>query len=324
MNTLEVYIAGMRLSNPLMSASGCFGYGTEYADIFDPNLLGAVVLKGVTPEAREGNAGVRIAETASGMLNCVGLENVGLENFIRVIVPEVRKSVRIPLVANINGKTVEEYTLVAERLSDNADIAALELNISCPNVKEGGMAFGTDPVQTARVVSAVRKASVKPLIVKLSPNVTDICAFAKIAETEGADALSLINTVSGMAIDIEKQRPLLGNVFGGLSGPAVKPVALRMIYQTAQVTSLPIIGMGGIQNARDAIEFILAGASAVAVGCALFKNPLVFTEIKKGLEDYCAAHICRIEDLVGAAHPDGGEAYKTRLKKRRNIWKIQR
>ena len=316
MSKLTLDFLGLHLANPLMTASGCFGYGTDYADFFDPNILGAAVLKGLTLEPRDGNAGVRIAETPSGMLNCVGLENVGYDEFVRRVLPEILPQLHIPLIININGKTAEEYAELAARLNGIAEVAAVELNISCPNVKHGGMAFGTDPAQTERVVSLVRAASRKPLIVKLSPNVTDITVFARIAEAQGADALSLINTVSGMAIDITTQKPLLGNIFGGLSGPAVKPIAVRMVYQVSQVTSLPIVGMGGIRTAEDAIEFILAGASAVAVGCGLFNNPCTAVEILDGLERYCEKQQTAVTDLVGRSHPDGGAAYRRRLKRR--------
>ena len=319
MSKLTLDFLGLHLANPLMTASGCFGYGTDYANFFDPNILGAAVLKGLTLEPRDGNAGVRIAETPSGMLNCVGLENVGYDEFVRRVLPEILPQLHIPLIININGKTAEEYAELAARLNGIAEVAAVELNISCPNVKHGGMAFGTDPAQTERVVSLVRAASRKPLIVKLSPNVTDITVFARIAEAQGADALSLINTVSGMAIDITTQKPLLGNIFGGLSGPAVKPIAVRMVYQVSQVTSLPIVGMGGIRTAEDAIEFILAGASAVAVGCGLFNNPCAAVEILDGLERYCERHQTAVTDLVGRSHPDGGAAYRSRLKRRGTV-----
>lgn len=319
MNVLDTYLCGIHLHSPLMSASGCFGYGTEYAAVFDPNILGAAVLKGVTLESRTGNEGVRIAETASGMLNCVGLENPGFDVFVKDILPSVRRSVHIPLIANINGKTVEEYEQLAARFEDVPDIAALELNISCPNVKEGGMAFGTNPAETARTVRRVKAVCTKPLIVKLSPNVTDIRIIAQAAEDEGADALSLINTIAGMAIDTASQKPLLGNVYGGLSGPAVKPVALKMVYDVAQHSALPIIGMGGIQNAHDAVEFILAGASALAIGSAFFKNPLAACEIGEGIRRYLTERGIGLFELIGKSHPDDGVSYRERLKKTAHV-----
>jgi len=301
MSKLTLDFLGLHLANPLMTASGCFGYGTDYADFFDPNILGAAVLKGLTLEPRDGNAGVRIAETPSGMLNCVGLENVGYDEFVRRVLPEIIPQLHIPLIMNINGKTVEEYAELAARLDGIAEVAAIELNISCPNVKHGGMAFGTDPAQTERVVSLVRSASRKPLIVKLSPNVTDITEIARAVEAEGADSISMINTLLGMAIDAEKRRPVLSTITGGLSGPAVKPIALRMVWQTAQTVKVPIIGMGGIASATDAIEFLLAGASAVEVGTYNFVDPSVTTQIVDGIEDYMRRHgFTDIQDLIGA------------------------
>ncbi len=310
---LNIKFLGKEMKNPLMTASGCFGYGLEYKDYFDPNELGAAVLKGITMEPRTGNAGTRIAETPSGMLNSVGLENPGIEEFKKII-PSIKKELKIPLVANINGKVLEEYIEIAKEIEKIHEIEMVELNISCPNVKDGGMAFGANPEMARLVTREVRKVLTKPLLVKLSPNVTNIVEIATIVEEEGADGIALINTLLGMAIDIKKRKPILGNIMGGLSGPAVKPVALRMIYQVTQAVSIPVLGMGGISSTDDVIEFLMAGASAVSLGTGLFGNPILPLEIKRGLEKYCIENnIDNISEIVGAAHPDGGEAYRGRL-----------
>ncbi|RUA05660.1 MAG: dihydroorotate dehydrogenase [Fusobacteria bacterium] len=310
---LNIEFLGVKLNNPIMTASGCFGYGLEFKDYFDPNELGAAVLKGITLEPRNGNMGTRIAETPSGMLNSVGLENPGIEEFKKII-PSIKKELHIPLVANINGKILEEYIEIAKEIEKIKEIELVELNISCPNVKDGGMAFGANPEMARLVTREVRKVLTKPMIVKLSPNVTNIVEIAKIAEEEGADGIALINTLLGMAIDIRRKKPILGNIMGGLSGPAVKPVALRMIYQVTQEVSIPVLGMGGIISADDAIEFIMAGASAVSLGTGMFGNPRLPLEVKEGLEKYCKENnVKNISDLVGIVHPDGGEKYRKRL-----------
>ena len=318
MAALNVKINNVEFKNPIITASGTFGYGLEFADLVPLDKLGGIIVKGTTLHHREGNDYPRMAETAQGMLNCVGLQNKGVDYFCREIYPKI-KDIGTNMLVNVSGSSPEDYAACAARINTLEKIPAIELNISCPNVREGGMAFGVTCSGAAQVVKAVRAVYNKTLIVKLSPNVTDITVFARIAEAQGADALSLINTVSGMAIDINTQKPLLGNIFGGLSGPAVKPIAVRMVYQVSQVTSLPIVGMGGIRTAEDAIEFILAGASAVAVGCGLFNNPCAAVEILDGLERYCERHQTAVTDLVGRSHPDGGAAYRSKLKHRSTV-----
>ena len=314
LNFLKTNFAGLELENPIMTASGCFGFGLEYKDYFDPNELGAVLIKGLTPEPREGNYGIRIAETPAGMLNSVGLENPGIDYFERETAPLLERELKGPVIANINGKILEEYIEIAERAEAIDVIKAIELNISCPNVKDGGMAFGANPDMAAKVTREVRRVTKKPLIVKLSPNVTDIAGIAKLVEAEGADALSLINTLLGMSIDINKKKPLLGNIFGGLSGPAVKPVALRMVYQVSNAVSIPLLGMGGVSTAEDALEFFMAGASAVSVGTGFFQNPLAAVEIKQGLINYCTENnLSNINEIVAYAHTDDGKAYRKRI-----------
>ena len=314
MNFLKMNFAGLDLENPIMTASGCFGFGLEYKDYFDPNELGAVLIKGLTPEPREGNYGIRIAETPAGMLNSVGLENPGIDYFERETAPLLERELKVPVIANINGKILEEYIEIAERAEAIDVIKAIELNISCPNVKDGGMAFGANPDMAAKVTREVRRVTKKPLIVKLSPNVTDIAGIAKLVEDEGADALSLINTLLGMSIDINKKKPLLGNIFGGLSGPAVKPVALRMVYQVSNAVSIPLLGMGGISTAEDALEFFMAGASAISVGTGFFQNPLAAVEIKQGLINYCTENnLSNINEIVAYAHTDDGKDYRKRI-----------
>ncbi len=314
LNRLKTRFMGVDMENPIMTGSGCFAFGLEYMDYFDPNELGAVVLKGLTMEMRPGNSGSRIAETPAGMLNSVGLENPGIDTFEKVTLPNIMKHIRVPLVANINGKILEEYIELTERLDKLDEIKLLELNISCPNVKDGGMAFGANPEMARIVTKEVRKATKKPLMVKLSPNVTDIVKIARIVEEEGADGISLINTLLGMVIDIKTKKPVLGNIYGGLSGPAVKPVALRMIHQVSQAVSIPILGMGGIMDTEDAVEFFLAGASAVSVGTAFFPNPLAAVEIKEGLQRYCEENnLSNISEIIGYSHSDDGKSYRKKL-----------
>lgn len=299
---LSVNLGGFQLDNPVCVASGTFGYGSEYQDFVDIASLGAVIVKGTTLEPRPGNPPPRIIETAAGMLNAIGLENPGIDVFIQEYLPELR-SRGVTVVANIAGNTLEEYAEMAVRLDKAAGIAAIELNISCPNVKQGGLQFGTDPDMVFQVVQAVKSSTKIPVIPKLSPNVTDIVAIAKAAREGGADALSMINTLMGMAVDIERRRPFLANIFGGLSGPAIKPVALRMIYQVYQEVDLPILGGGGILSVRDALEFIMVGASAVSIGTGIFANPYLPHEIIEGLQQYAYKNgLHRIADLVGAAH----------------------
>jgi dihydroorotate dehydrogenase (NAD+) catalytic subunit len=297
-NRLKTTFAGISMKTPVMGASGTFGFGVEYADFFDINTIGAIISKGITPLPRSGNPGVRIAETPSGMLNCIGLENPGVAAFKQHILPQVCQY-DTPLIVNMSAGTVEEYGQLAAEL-DVDGVAAVEVNISCPNVKEGGIVFGTQPEAAAAVTRSVKDHTKKPVIVKLSPNVTDITVMAQAVEAAGADAVSLINTITGMAVDIHTRRPLLGNITGGLSGPAIKPVALRMVWQTAKVVHIPILGLGGISSWQDAIEFMLAGASAVAVGAYNFVNPAAVGEIAAGIDQYCIEqHIANVSDLVG-------------------------
>lgn len=304
MNRLKTNFLGMEFKNPMVTSSGCFGFGLEYKDYFDPNVLGGIVVKGITLEPRDGNYGTRIAETPGGMLNCVGLENPGIDYFENVIVKQIKAAgVTSPIIVNINGKVMEEYVEIAKRVEKISEVDMIELNISCPNVKDGGMAFGANPDVAGAVTKAVREVTTKPLIVKLSPNVTDIVHIAKVVEANGADAVSLINTLLGMAIDIKSRKPLLGNVFGGFSGPAVKPVALRMVYQVSQNVKIPVVGMGGISSTEDAIEFMMAGATMVSLGTGLFSNPVLPVEIKEGLEKFCVENnLDNIQEIVGAAH----------------------
>ena len=296
---LAVEVAGIRMATPIMGASGTFGFGMEYEDFLDLADVGAVVSKGITPKPRAGNGGVRIAETPAGMLNSIGLENPGIEVFCRDILPEAAK-LPTSFIVNISAGTAEEYGEMAQML-DAEGVDGIEVNISCPNVKEGGIVFGTDPVQAARVTQEVKKHTKKPVIVKLSPNVTDITQMARAVEEAGADAVSLINTLTGMAIDVEKRQPLLGNITGGLSGPAVKPIALRMVYQAAQAVSIPVIGMGGIQTGEDVAAFLLVGASAVEIGAENFANPRAVVEAAEDLEAYLERQgIEYARDLTGA------------------------
>ena len=297
----QVHIGrGLTIKNPVMTASGTFGYGLEYGDFIDLNRLGGVLVKGTTLHPRQGNPYPRMAETPSGMLNAVGLQNKGVDYFCEHIYPTI-SGYDTAMIVNVSGSQVEDYIETAEKINALEGIPAIELNISCPNVKEGGMAFGVTCAGAASVVRAVRAVYDKTLIVKLSPNVTDITEIARAVEAEGADSISMINTLLGMAIDAEKRRPVLSTITGGLSGPAVKPIALRMVWQTAQAVKVPIIGMGGIASATDAIEFLLAGASAVEVGTYNFVDPSVTTQIVDGIEDYMHRHgFTDIQDLIGA------------------------
>ena len=297
----QVHIGrGLTIKNPVMTASGTFGYGLEYGDFIDLNRLGGVLVKGTTLHPRQGNPYPRMAETPSGMLNAVGLQNKGVDYFCEHIYPTIFGYDTV-MIVNVSGSQVEDYIETAEKINVLERIPAIELNISCPNVKEGGMAFGVTCAGAASVVRAVRAVYDKTLIVKLSPNVTDITEIARAVEAEGADSISMINTLLGMAIDVEKRRPVLSTITGGLSGPAVKPIALRMVWQTAQAVKVPIIGMGGIASATDAVEFLLAGASAVEVGTYNFVDPSVTTQIVDGIEDYMHRHgFTDIQDLIGA------------------------
>ena len=297
---LNTKIGSLELKNPVMTASGTFGYGTEYADFMDINRLGAIIVKGTTLNPRQGNSYPRMAETPSGMLNAVGLQNKGVDYFVDHIYPEVRKF-QTNVIVNVSGSSIEDYAQCASIINTLDDIPAIELNISCPNVKQGGMAFGVKPESAAQVVSAVRKAYDKTLIVKLSPNVTDITEIALAVEGAGADSVSLINTMLGMAIDAEKRKPILSTVTGGMSGPAVKPVALRMVWQTAKAVKIPVIGLGGICSATDAIEFLLAGASAIQIGTANFIDPSISEKVVDGIEDYLKRHgFNSVQEIIGA------------------------
>jgi len=296
---MSVDLNGLNLVNPVLTASGTYGFGLEYAQILDVSRLGGIVTKGLTLEPRKGNPGTRLQETAGGLLNSIGLENPGVEVFIREYLPKMREW-NAAVIVNISGNTREEYGKIAEELEGVKGISALEVNISCPNVKAGGMAFGTDAEMAYNVTRAVREVTSLPVIVKLSPNVTDIIEIALAVEEGGADTVSLINTLLGMVIDINTQRPVLGNIMGGLSGPAVKPVALRMVWQVAQKVKIPVIGMGGISTWQDAVEFILAGAAAVTVGTANFVNPLAPLKIIEGIKKYCEERkVDSVSDLVG-------------------------
>lgn len=297
---LSVELAGLRLRNPVMTASGTFASGREYADFVDLSRLGGVVTKGVSHEPWAGNDSPRIAETASGMLNSIGLQNPGVEAFCAKDLAWLATQ-DVPVIVNVSGHSVEEYVRVVERLEAEPVVSAYEVNVSCPNVDEGGMAFGTACAPAAAVTRAVRAATQRPVIVKLSPNVTDVVEIARAVVDAGADGLALINTLLGMAIDAESRRPKLARTVGGLSGPAIKPVALRMVWQVANALDVPIVGMGGVMCAEDAVEFLLAGATAVAVGTANFVDPTVTMRVVDGLAEYCARHgVARVRDLVGA------------------------
>lgn len=295
----EVNIGKLTLKNPVLTASGTFGYGTEYTDFMNLSDIGGIIVKGTTLHPREGNPYPRMAETPSGMLNAVGLQNKGVDYFIEHIYPNIRHfDTRI--LVNVSGSTIEDYVATAEKLNDLEDIPGIELNISCPNVKQGGMAFGTSCTGAESVVSAVRKAYRKTLIVKLSPNVTDIAEIARAAEAAGADSVSLINTLLGMAINAETRKPLLSTITGGLSGACVKPIALRMVWQVSKAVHVPIVGLGGIMNATDAIEFLLAGATAIQIGTANFIDPAISAKVAAGIAEYMQRHgIDDINELIG-------------------------
>jgi dihydroorotate dehydrogenase (NAD+) catalytic subunit len=299
MADLSVKIGALELKNPVMTASGTFGYGVEFADFVDLEQIGGIIVKGTTLNPREGNDYPRMVETASGMLNCVGLQNKGVDYFCNHIYPEI-KDIRTNMIVNVSGNSPEDYAECAARIDALPGIPAIELNISCPNVKQGGMAFGVTPEGAATVVRAVREAYHKTLIVKLSPNVTDIASIARSVEDAGADAVSCINTLMGMAIDIEKRCPKLSIGTGGLSGPAVKPVALRMVWQVARAVKIPVIGLGGIMTAQDAIEFLMAGASAIEIGTANFIDPTVTVKVAQGIDAFLEKHGCKsVQEIIG-------------------------
>src|SRR3989441_6051288 len=296
---LSVRIGSLTLKNPLLAASGCFGYGVEYADVVDLSSLGGVASKGLFLAEREGHPAPRIVETPAGMLNAIGLQGIGVRRFVDEKLPELRAR-KATVVVNVCGTTLDEYCEVARVLSDHEGVAALELNISCPNIKEGGIQFGCSLTGTYDVVNAVRKVTTLPVIPKLTPNVTDVASFARAAEEAGADAVSLVNTFLAMVIDVETRRPKIANVVGGLSGPAIRPIAVRMVHECRQTVKIPILGMGGIADARDALEFMIAGADAVQVGTANFVDPFIWSKLAEGIRDYMQRHnVARISDLVG-------------------------
>src|SRR6266850_241825 len=296
---LSVRIGALTLRNPLIAASGCFGYGVEYADLVDLSSLGAIVVKGLFLSEREGHPAPRIVETPAGMLNAIGLQGIGVHRFVDEKLPELRAR-GATVIVNVCGTTLDEYVEVSRILSDAEGVAAIELNISCPNIKEGGIQFGCSLTGTFDVVSAVRKVTPLPVIPKLTPNVTDVASFARAAEDAGADAVSLVNTFLAMAIDVETRRPKISNIVGGLSGPAIRPIAVRMVYECRQVVKIPILGMGGIADARDALEFMIAGATAVQVGTANFVDPFIWTKLLQGITDYMRRHgVERLADLIG-------------------------
>lgn len=299
-NPLAVNIAGIQMKNPVMTASGTFGYGLEFDRYTSLESLGAIIVKGLSLKPRPGNPGPRIVETPCGMLNAIGLQNVGVEVFINDKLPLLQKF-NTPIIANIFGETIADYVEVAKRLEASGGAAGLEVNISCPNVKAGGIVFGTDPAEAHKVIAAVRKTTTLPVITKLSPNVTDIKVMVRAVEDAGTDAVSLINTVTGMVIDVEARRPALANKIGGLSGPAIRPIAVRMVWEAASVARTPLIGIGGIITGRDALEFILAGATAVQVGTANFIDPDAAVKIAEGLNEYVTRHKTSVAELVGAA-----------------------
>jgi dihydroorotate dehydrogenase (NAD+) catalytic subunit len=296
---LSVRIGSLFLKNPLIAASGCFGYGVEYADIVDLSSLGGLVVKGLFLKEREGHPAPRIVETPAGMLNAIGLQGIGVRRFVEEKLPELRAR-RATVLVNVCGTTLDEYVEVSRILSDHEGVAAIELNISCPNIKEGGIQFGCSLNGTYDVVSAVRKVTTLPVIPKLTPNVTDVASFARAAEDAGADAVSLVNTFLAMVIDVETRRPKISNVVGGLSGPAIRPIAVRMVYECRQAVKIPIVGMGGIADARDVLEFMIAGATAVQVGTANYVDPFIWSKLLDGLRDYLTRHdVARVADLVG-------------------------
>ena len=299
MADLSVNIGNLKLSNPVMTASGTFGYGKEFEDFVDLEKIGGIIVKGTTLYRREGNPYPRMAETPMGMLNAVGLQNKGVDYFIEQIYPQI-KDIRTNMIVNVSGSAIEDYVQTAEKINELEAIPAIELNISCPNVKQGGMAFGVTAKGAGEVVKAVREVYKKTLIVKLSPNVTDITEIARVAEASGADSVSLINTLLGMAIDAEKRVPLLSTVTGGMSGAAVKPIALRMVWQVSKAVNIPVIGLGGIMNWKDAVEFLLAGASAIQIGTANFIDPAITVKVAEGINDYLDRHgFTSVKDIVG-------------------------
>ena len=303
MRDLSVQIGSLRLANPFIAASGCFGYGVEYSRALELSTLGAIAVKGLFLEEREGHPPERIVETPSGMLNAIGLQGIGVHRFVREKLPELR-DLRATVIVNICGSTLDEYVELARILTDAEGVAALELNISCPNIKEGGITFGCSLNGTFDVVSAVRKVTSLPVIPKLTPNVTDVASFARASEDAGADAVSLVNTFLAMAIDVETRRPKITNVLGGLSGPAIRPIAVRMVWECYQLVKIPIIGMGGITDARDVIEFMLAGSSAVQIGTQNFVDPFVWAKVLDGLKDYMTRHnVANISELIGSFDP---------------------
>jgi len=305
MVNLSVTVASLKLKNPVMTASGTFGYGEEYAEYIDLNRLGAIVVKGLSITPRDGNPTPRVVETPAGMLNAIGLQNIGVRAFIKDKLPFLRQF-DTPVIANFFGDTVEEYIRSAGELSAAEGVHALEMNISCPNKQEGWIVFGTDPKRMDNVVTEVRKTTNLPLLVKLSPNVTDIACMAKTAEDAGADALSVMNTITGMVVDIRRRKPALANNTGGLSGPAIRPIAVRMVWETCKAVSIPVIGMGGIMTAQDALEFLIAGARAVAVGTANFVNPVATVEIIEGIEKFlCEEKISDINNIIGSIKLNG-------------------
>jgi dihydroorotate dehydrogenase (NAD+) catalytic subunit len=296
---LSIQLGSLTLKNPLIAASGCFGYGVEYADVVDLSMLGAIAVKGLFLTEREGHPAPRVVETPAGMLNAIGLQGIGVRRFVEEKLPELRARAATVIV-NVCGTTLDEYVEVSRILSDAEGVAALELNISCPNIKEGGIQFGCSLTGTYDVVHAVRKVTSLPVIPKLTPNVTDVASFARAAEDAGADAVSLVNTFLAMVLDVETRRPKISNVVGGLSGPAIRPIAVRMVYECRQAVKIPILGMGGIASARDALEFMIAGATAVQVGTANFVDPFIWGKLLAGIEDYMRRHqISRLADLVG-------------------------
>lgn len=299
MTDLSVQIGSLKLANPIIAASGCFGYGVEYGDVVDLSLLGGVAVKGLFLAERQGHPPERIVETPAGMLNAIGLQGIGVHRFVKEKLPELRQR-RATVIVNICGSTLDEYVELARILSDAEGVAALELNISCPNIKEGGITFGCSLNGTFDVVSAVKKVTRLPVIPKLTPNVTDVASFARASEEAGADAVSLVNTFLAMAIDIDTRRPILSNIVGGLSGPAIRPIAVRMVYECRRAVKIPVIGMGGIASARDALEFMIAGATAVQVGTANFVDPFIWTKLLDGIREYLERHgIPRVSDLTG-------------------------
>lgn len=309
--SLSVSIGSLQLKSPLIAASGCFGYGVEYADVVDLSSLGAIVVKGLFLTEREGHPPPRIVETPAGMLNAIGLQGIGVRRFVDERLPELRAHGAVVIV-NVCGTTLDEYVEVSRILSDAEGVAAIELNISCPNIKEGGIQFGCSLLGTHDVVAAVRRVTSLPIVPKLTPNVSDVASFARAAEEAGADAVSLVNTFLAMAIDVETRKPKLSNVLGGLSGPAIRPIAVRMVYECRQAVKIPIIGMGGIATADDALEFILAGATAVQVGTANFVDPFIWAKLRAGIEDYLARHgIQRLADLIGAVDTGSSKALQS-------------